>query len=233
MNQPHEPSPPMIEITISRTALRLCCAAVPIGLFILLSVIGAAASPMVDGHPVILTRERLAIRQYLDAADDWIQRMDDIMGRLDVLVPASALTPTGSFTVAPPSSAISITLAPTGSLPSHIALPPQTQLPVLSRPSSRPGSLYDRAQQAERAMQDLQAIDLEWQHIETPAALSGLHALANDTLQALAQWATQVIETIDAPSPDSLAAIQSARQAALTSLETLRRALATQQGAAR
>ena len=162
----------MIEITISRAALRLCCAAVPIGLFILLSVIGASASPMVEGHPVILTRERLAIQHYLGAADDWLRRMDDIMGRLDVLVPTLALTPTGPVTVAPASSAVSITLAPTGSLPSYVALPPQTPLPVLSRLASQPGSLYDRAQQAERAVQDLQAIDREWQHIEAPAALS-------------------------------------------------------------
>ncbi len=53
-------SPPMIEITISRTVLRQSLVVVPLGLLLLLGVIGAAVSPLVNGYPVFLTRERLA-----------------------------------------------------------------------------------------------------------------------------------------------------------------------------
>src|SRR5512143_3605737 len=87
---PHfnETSHPLIEITISRTALRRCVVVVPLGLLLLLGVIGAAVSPLANGHPVLLTRERLALEHYLDVAQDWIQRLDEIAVRLDALGPA-------------------------------------------------------------------------------------------------------------------------------------------------
>ena len=61
---PHfnEISYPLIEITISRTVLRRGVVAVPLGFLLLLGVIGAVISPLVNGHPVIITTERLALK---------------------------------------------------------------------------------------------------------------------------------------------------------------------------
>ena len=91
-------SPPLIEITISRTALRRCLVVVPLGLLLLLGVIGAAVSPLVNGHPVLLTRERLALKHYLEEAQGWIQRLDELVVRLDTLSPTSIAAATKCVT---------------------------------------------------------------------------------------------------------------------------------------
>jgi hypothetical protein len=74
----NEISRPLIEITVSRTALHRCMVIIPLGLLLLLGVIGAAISPSVNGHPVILTRERLALKICLEEVQGWIHRLDEI-----------------------------------------------------------------------------------------------------------------------------------------------------------
>jgi hypothetical protein len=134
---PHfnETSRPLIEITISRTVLRRCLVVVPLGLLPLLGVIGAVISPLVNGHPMILTRERLALKHYLEAAQDWISRLNKIGGRLGAL--SSALVPAAGNVLAN-TSAISLTQIPTGSLSSQMSLPAQAPLATFHTPVSQP-----------------------------------------------------------------------------------------------
>ena len=226
---PHfnEASRPMIEITISRTTLHRGLVVVPLGLLLLLGVIGAASSPLVSGHPVILTRERLALKHYQDEAQNWIQRFDDIAVRLDTLSPAPIAT---ANTVVTNTSAISLTQIPTGSLPSQVNLPSQAPLAAFTTPASQPTNLFDRAQAAEHVIQDLQALEHDLQKIETPVAFTGLQEIATETVQTFATWSAQVMDAIGAPTSATIAAVQVSRQTALTTLETLRQTLAQQQG---
>jgi hypothetical protein len=226
---PHfnDASRPMIEITISRTTLRRGLVVVPLGLLLLLGVIGAAISPLVSGHPVIFTRERLALKHYQDEAQNWIQRFDDIAVRLDTLSPAPIATANNVITN---TSAISLTQIPTGSLPSQVDLPAQTPLSVFNTPPRQPTNLFDRAQAAEQVIQDLQALERDLQQIETPVAFTGLQDMATETVQAFAAWSSHVMDAIGAPTSDTIAAAQGSRQSALTTLETLRQTLTQQQG---
>jgi hypothetical protein len=226
---PHfnEASRPMIEITISRTTLHRGLVGVPLGLLLLLGVIGAAISPLVNGHPAILTRERLALKHYQDEAQNWLQRFDDIAVRLETLSPAPIATANNVVTN---TSAISLTHIPTGSLPSQVDLPVQAPLSSFNRPVSQPTNLFDRAQAAEHVIQDLQALERDLQQIETPVAFMGLQDIATETMQVFAAWSSQVMDAIGAPTSETIAAAQVSRQSALTALETLRQTLTQQQG---
>lgn len=218
---------PLIEITFSRTALRRYAAILPLSLILVLGMMGATVSPLVNGHPVILTRERLTIMRYLEAAHSWIQHLDEISERLEGL--SSEQTATSS-NISTNAAVISITSGPTGSLPSKVDLPVQAALSAFNAPGGRPDNLFDRAQAAEHIIQELQAIERDMQQIETPTAFIGLHSLAIETMQGFAHWSTQVTDTIGAPTSDSITAAQAARQSALITLENLRQALARQQG---
>jgi hypothetical protein len=193
----------------------------------LLGVIRAAVSPLVDGHPVILTRERLALKHYLEETQSWIQRFDDIAVRLDTLRPTSIATVDNVVTN---TSLILVTQIPKGSLPSQVNLPSQTPLSAFATPAHHPANLYDRAQAAEQVIQELQALDRELQQIETPVAFIGLQDIAAETMQAFASWSAQVMDAIGTPTSETIAAAQTARQAVLITLNNLRQALARQQG---
>ncbi len=184
---PHfnETSLPLIEITISRTALRRCVVVVPLGFLLLLGVIGAAVSPLVNGHPVILTRERLALEHSFEEAQGWIQRFDDIAMRLDALGLASIAMTNNVVTN---TSAISLRQAPTGSLPSQVNLPLQAPLSAFTTPASQPVNLFDRAQATEHVIQEFQALERDLQQIETPVTFNGLLGLSTETMQAFATW---------------------------------------------
>ncbi len=227
MPQFNETSQPWIEITLSRTSLRRCAVIISLGLSLLTGAIGLAVSPLVDGHPVILTPERLAFKHHLDVMQGWIQSLETIAVRLDALSPVGSTTASGvqtsPSTILPPSIL-------TGSLPSQVSLPSQASLSIFNPPNRRPSNLFDRAQEAEDAIQALQAIDRDTQQIETPAAFTRLHAIAVEAVQGFAHWSTQVMDTIGAPTSDSIAAAQTAREAALIALDNLRQALARQQG---
>ena len=173
-------SRPLIEITISRTALRRCLVVGPLGLLLLLGVVGAAISPMVNGHPVLLTRERLVLKHYLEEAQGWIQRLDELVVRLDTLSPTSIAATTEVLTS---TSTLSATLVPTGSLSVKVTLPSQAPLSAFTTPASQPTNLFDRAQAAEHVIQDLQALERDLQQIETPVALTGLQELSTETVQ--------------------------------------------------
>lgn len=227
MSSSNEASSPMIEITISRTTLHRCLVVVPLGFLFLLGVIGAAVSPMVNGHPVILTRERLVLKHYLEEAQGWIQRFDDIAARLDTLSPPSIATANNGITN---TSAISRTQIPTGSLPSQVDLPAQAPLSSYNAPVSQSTNLFDRAQAAEQVIQQLRELERDLQQIETPVAFNGLQEISSETVQTFAAWSSQVMDAIGAPTPDTITATQAARQAALMSLNNLRRAVARQQG---
>jgi hypothetical protein len=215
----------VLEITISRTALRRCLVGVPISLLLLLGTIGAAISPMVNGHPVILTRERLALQDYLKAAQDWIQRLDEIAVHLDALSPRAIATANNIITS---TSMIAITPITTGSLPAQINLPTQSSLAAFAPPANQPTQLFERAQAAEHILQDLQALGRDLQQIETPVAFNGLQDIAAETVQAFAAWSSQVLDAMGAPTPDTTAMAQVSRQTALVAFGTLRQALAQQ-----
>jgi hypothetical protein len=176
---------------------------------------------------VILTRERLALKIYLEEAQDWIQRLDDIAMHLDALSPASIATANNVVTN---TSAISLPQIPTGSLPSQVDWPAQAPLSSFNRPVSQPTNLFDRAQAAEQVIQDLQALERELQQIETPVAFTGLQDIAAETVQTFAAWSSHVMDAIGAPTSETVAAEQVSRQSALTTLETLRQTLTQQQG---
>ncbi|HTP06666.1 MAG TPA: hypothetical protein VMP08_00340 [Anaerolineae bacterium] len=217
----------MIEITISRTTLHRGLVIVPLGLLLLLGVIGVAVSPLVNGHPVILTRDRLALKHYLEEAQGWVQRLDDIAVRLDALSPALTAMANNVVTT---TSAISLTHIPTGLLPAQVNLPSQAPLSAFTTPANHPAHLFDRAQAAEQVIQDLQALERDLQQIEAPVALTGLQEISTETVQTFATWSSQAMDEIGAPTPDTITATQVIRQAALTTLNHLRQALARQQG---
>ncbi len=221
--------PPTIDITLTPHWLRVWGI---LGLFaalVVLGLIGAAASPLDDGQPVILTRERLAIKHYLDAANQWSQQLDTMALRFDALGPMALtsvpITTTGALTVSLPAS---LTL----STPVSLSLPTEAPLPAPYPPASQPVNLYDRAQRAEQAIADLQAIEVEMQRSEVPPALSGLHALAQTTLQEFARWSAALLDHLGAPSTATVAAFQSAREAAGVAWQSFRAALQAQPGMA-
>ena len=203
-------SQPLIEITISRTTLRRCAVIVPLSLMLVLGMIGATVSPLVNQHPVLLTHERLAIMRYLESAQGWIRRLNEISVRLGTLSLEPIATPDNAYAS---TAVISITSVPTGPLPSKVDLPAQTPVSAFHAPAGGSDNLFDRAQSAERAIQELQAIERDMQQIEAPVAFTGLHTLAIETVQAFADWTTQVTDTIGAPTSDSIIAAQAARQA--------------------
>ncbi len=217
------PDQPLINITLQPAMLRLSVALI-VGVILLgLGGLGIASSPIVDGHPVLLSPERLAIKTYLDAADVWLQRFSEIEQQLALIeIPAA----TSSATV---STSTVITASPIVTHASLvITVPPAIPLPTLASPNSWPNNLYDRAQQADRLVADLAALDADQQHSEVPPALNALHALARSTLQAFAQWSTAALDVIGAPTPDHFAALQSSRDVAHASLDQFRHALETQ-----
>ena len=218
---------PLIEITIGRTVLRCCLVVIPLGLLLLLGVMGAAVSPLVDGHPVLLTRERLALKHYLEETQGWTRRLDDIAAHLDTLSPTSIVAINSVVTS---TSAISITRIPTGSLPAQVDLPSQVPLSAFNAPVSQPANLFDRAHAAEQVAQELQVLERDLQQIETPAALTGLHELSAETVQAFAAWSSQAMDAMGAPTSETIAAVQMSRQSAIVALDTLRQTLAQQQG---
>jgi hypothetical protein len=227
MPHSNEATRPFIEITISRTTLQCSLAIVPLSLLLLLGVIGAAISPSVNGHPVLFTRERLALTHYLEEAQGWIQKFDNIALRLDAL----GLVPSATaYRVVTNTSAISLTQIPTGSHSAQIELSAQSPLAAYISPANQPANLFDRAHAAEQVIQDLQILERDLQQIEPPVALTGLLALSTETVQAFATWSAQVMDALGAPTPDTIVAAQVSRQPALAALATLRQTLAQQQG---
>jgi hypothetical protein len=214
-----------LDITLSASTLRAGLLIVGLGLVLGLGLIGVVSSPVINGHPVLLTRERLAIKRYLDAAGDWSVRLGDVAHQFDGLFVAPALTPASPLTPTQPIS-ISAASVPTTTLPTAVPLPPQTPLAFPAKPASQPVGLYDRAHAAEQAVGELQTIETEQQRIEIPAALSGLHTLAQAALQTTARWAAALLDDIGAPSPANQAAVESERQTALAALTAFRDALA-------
>ncbi len=222
-----------IEITIDPVALLTWATVALLSVGVLIGLLGATGSPLVDGHPVVLTRERLVIKGYLSAADTWLHRLDEVVERLEHLAPISSVAMTTTLSNTAELVSTSSVLVPTTTLPSHIDLSPETPLPVFQSPASQPGNLYDQAQQAEQVMRDLQAIDAEMRRIEVPATFVGLHEVASNALQDVALWSSIVLTAIGAPSPSNLAAIEPAHQTAVATLMTLRRSIETQHGQVR
>jgi hypothetical protein len=225
MSDPSQPivDEPLINITLQPITLRLSVALIAAVMLLIIGGLGIASSPIVDGHPVVLSPERLALKTYLDAVDVWLQRFTEIDQQLSLLEMPPAITP------APPSTATVITASPIVTDASLvITIPPAIPLPTLAPPSSWPRNLYDRAQQADRLVADLAALDADQQSREVSPALTALHALARSTLQAFARWSTAALDVIGAPTPDHAAAWQQSREAAQAALAEFRRALDTQ-----
>jgi hypothetical protein len=226
MSEPSKPTAdaPLISITLQPAMLRLGAALVTAVTLLIIGGLGIASSPIVDGHPVVLSPERLAIKMYLDTAGGWLQRFTEIDQQLSLLemppAVSSATTPTTTAITASPivaGAALVITVLP--------AIP----LPTLAPPSNWPSNLYDRAQQADRLVADLAALDADQQNSEVPPALNALHMLARSALQAFARWSTAALDVIGAPTPDNVNALQISRATAQAALAEFRRALATQQ----
>jgi hypothetical protein len=218
----------LISITLQPVTLRLGAALITGLVLLLIGGLGIASSPIVAGHPVLLSPERLALKTYLDAATVWQQRFTEIDQQLALI----DLPPAGSSAAALTATAITASPIVTGAS-LVITVPPAIPLPILTAPISWPDNLYDRAQQADRLVADLAALDAEQQQIEVPPALSAFHTLARSTLQAFANWSTAALEVIGAPTRDNLAALQSSREAAHIALDQFRRALEIQRQEAR
>jgi len=213
-----------LDITLSASTLRAGLVIVGLSFVLGLGLIGAVSSPVVHGRPVLLTRERLAIKRYLDAAADWSVRLGDVAHQFDGLFAAPLITGASPLTATQPVS-ISAVSVPTTTLPTAVPLPPQTPLAFPVNPASQPVGLYDRVHAAEQAVRELQTIEAEQQRSEIPAALSGLHTLAQAAMQATARWAAALLDDIGAPSPANQAGVETERQTALAALTAFRDAL--------
>ncbi len=228
MHAPSKPpaSPPLIRITLQATTVRVGVALIASAVLLSLGALGLASSPIVGGHPVLLTPERLAIKTYLDAADAWIQRLTAIDQQLALMAVGAAVAPQS-----PPTSTV-ITASPmvTGAALA-LTVPPALPLPTLAPPLSWPDNLYDRAQQADRLVADLATLDRDQQQLDVPPALSALHTLARATVHAYGQWSLAALDVIGAPVPSNVAALQTRRAAAQAALADFRAALEAQRQA--
>ena len=149
--------------------------------------------------------------------------LNEIDQQLSLMEVGSAVAPKS-----PPTSTV-ITASPliTGAALA-ITVPPALPLPTLAPPLSWPDNLYDRAQQADRLVADLAALDSDQQRLEVPPALNALHTLARATVQAFGQWSLAALDVIGAPVPANVAALQTRREAAQAALADFRSALDTQ-----
>jgi hypothetical protein len=225
MSDPSKPTAdaPLISITLPPAMLRLGVALITAAALLIVGGLGITSSPLVDGHPVVLSPERLAIKTYLDTAGGWLQRFTEIEQQLSLLerppAIASATTPTATVITASP-------IVTDADL--VITVRPVIPLPTLAPPSSWPSNLYDRAQQADRLVDDLTALDADQQNSEVPPALNALHTLVRSTLQAFARWSTAALDVVGAPTPDNVNTLQGSRDAAHMALAEFRRALEAQ-----
>jgi hypothetical protein len=230
MNDPSKPpaDASLISITLQPIALRLGAALIIAAIFLVVGGLGIASSPIVNGHPVLLSPERLALKTYLDAATGWQQRFTEIDRQLALIETppsvSSASVPTATVITASP-------IVTGASL--VITVPPAIPLPTLTAPISWPDNLYDRAQQADRLVADLAALDADQQQIAVPPALNALHTFARATLQTFAGWSTAALDVISAPTRDNLIVLQSSREAAHMALDQFHQALETQRQEAR
>jgi hypothetical protein len=225
MSDPSKPTndTPLISITLERSALRLSVASIAAVILLLIGGVGIASSPIVDGHPVVLSPERLAIKTYLDAAAGWLQRLTEFEQQFSLMeMPSVYLSAT-----APATTTITASPIVTGAT-LVITVPPVVPLPTLAPPGSWPRNLYDRAQQADRLVADLAALDADQQNSEVPTALNALHTLARSTLQSFAHWSAAALDVIGAPTPDHVTVWQQSRTTAQTALAEFRRALNAQ-----
>jgi hypothetical protein len=225
MSDPSKPpaDAPLLSITLQPITLRLGTALITSVVLLLFGGLGIASSPIVNGHPVLLSPERLALKTYLDAATVWQQRFTEIDEKLALIETPQSVSSAGVLT------ATVITASPImTNARLVITVPPAIPLPTLAAPISWPDNLYDRAQQADRLVADLAALDAAQQQIEVPPALNALHMLARSTLQSFANWSTAALDVIGAPTPDHVAALQSSREAAHLALDQFHQALEIQ-----
>ena len=219
MRAPSKPSanPPLIRITLQAATVRVGVALIASAVLLSLGALGLASSPIVGGHPVLLTPERLALKTYLDTAEVWIQRLSAIDQQLALMEVGAAVVPKS------PATSTVITANPLiTDAALAITVPPALPLPTLAPPLSWPDNLYDRAQQADRLVADLAALDHDQQRLETPPALNALHTLARATVQAFGQWSLAALDVIGAPVPANVAALQTRRAAAQAALASQR-----------
>ncbi len=224
---------PLIHITLQPIAFRLG-AALLMGIVLSLIVwLGVSSSPIVAGHPVILSPDRLVIKNYLDAAADWVQQLDRMASQLEAIDLNPSATARPQLVIKPtainrPASTVMTASHPAVSTTPAISLPPEAPLPALSSPAGWPDNLYDRAQQADQTVKDLQVIDTNVQRIEVPPVLSSLHILAQQTVQEFALWSAAVLDEIGAPIADNWTAVQADRQSARIALAAFRAAVDAQ-----
>jgi len=225
MSEPSKPpaDAPLISITLPPITLRLSVALMAAVTLLIIGGLGIASSPIVDGHPVVLSPERLAIKMYLDVAAGWLQRFREIEQQLSLIEIPNTLAPS----TVPTSTVITASPIVTDTA-LVITMPPVIPLPTLPPPLSWPRNLYDRAQQADRLVADLAALDAEQQNSVVPPALNALHTLARSTLQAFARWSAAALDVIGAPTADNVTALQNSRDAAHATLAEYRTALETQ-----
>lgn len=225
MSAPPKPpvSPPLIHITLQTSTVRAGVALIASVALLSLGALGLASSPIVDGHPVLLTPERMAIKTYLDAALIWMQQLDTIDQHLALIEVVPAVAVKAPFT----SSVIAASPIVTG-VALAITMPAAIPLPTLAPPISWPDNLYDRAQQADQLTIDLAVVDRDQQQIDVPPALTALHSLARSAVQAYGQYAASALDVIGAPVPANIAALQNIRATAQATLADFRAALAVQ-----
>lgn len=91
-------------------------------------------------------------------------------------------------------------------------------------PATAPGDLYQRAHEAQAALDALTALAAEVERARVPAPLSGLHERVTTAVQAHVEWASGVQRTVGVPSADP-AGLDALRGAAADALQGLREAL--------
>ena len=214
---------PLIHITLQAATVRVGVVLIASAVLLSLGALGLASSPSVAGHPVLLTPERLAIKTYLDTADVWIQRLTAIDQQLALMDTTTTLTRSTGSTPTVITASPMITDAALA-----ITVPPAIPLPTLAPPISWPDNLYDQAQQADRLVTDLAALDREQQRLDVPPALNALHTLARSATQVYGQYAMAALDVIGAPVPANIVALQNSRSAAQAALADLQAALAAQ-----
>ena len=106
MSDPVKPpaDPPLISITLQPITLRLGAAFITSVVLLLIEGLGVTSSPIVNGHPVLLSPERLALKTNLDTANVWLQRFTEIDQQLALIETpqfvSSATAPTATMITA-------------------------------------------------------------------------------------------------------------------------------------
>jgi len=187
-----------VEIEIERSLLVRLLSALA-GLLLLVPLgIGLAATPYdAAGRPILLSRDLLEARAFLEDARRILSELRDLDREMEALASPPALLPA----------------------------PHPTASPAAVPPVPRPMTLLERTQAASRILRRLQDLSVRLEERPAPAGLEPLRARAREALQAFARRGTALADYLAVPSPEGWERLRAEAEASRKALGSLEEAL--------